>query len=126
MNATRNPTILVVDDDSDLLELMKRGFEREGYHVVARGTPPAKEEVEHIDPALIIMDVGLGDENGAALCHAIKRDGIRTDHHVVLISGHPRELLDMEAGSALADEAVSKPFNMHTLLDLAAYYAPVN
>lgn len=126
MVTPKQPIILVVDDDSDLLRLMKRGFEQKGYTVVARRTAPDKAEVDRIGPSVIFMDVGLGAENGAALCHALKRGGSATGQHVVLISGHPQNILEVEAASALADGCITKPFKMGALTDLATYYAPLN
>jgi CheY-like chemotaxis protein len=122
MNPTERPTILLVDDDEDLLMMMRTSFERAGYNVVARKSAPARDEVEQLGPSVIFMDVELESDNGAALCHALKRGGVNMDQHIILISGHAENTLSQEAMSALADGCISKPFNMISLHELAAFY----
>jgi len=126
MNTTERPTILLVDDDEDLLMMMRTSFERAGYRVVARKSAPAKDEVEQLGPSVIFMDVELQEDNGAALCHAIKRGGDHGDQHIILISGHAENTLSQEAMSALADGCIQKPFNMISLHEMAAFYTRVN
>src|SRR6185436_14321250 len=96
---THPPTIMLVDDDEDLLSLMKTGFQKHGYAVDARTTAPRREDITDGDPAVIIMDIGLEDENGAALCRAIKRDARAIGTPVILISGHDDAELHQEAAS---------------------------
>ena len=106
--------------------MMRTSFERAGYNVVARKSAPAKDEVEQLGPSVIFMDVELESDNGAALCHAIKRGGVNADQHIILISGHAENTLNQEAMSALADGCISKPFNMISLHELAAFYSRPN
>jgi CheY-like chemotaxis protein len=117
------PTILLVDDDQDLLALMTDVLEQHGYRVHARTDAPGNAEIAQIAPALIFMDIGLKNENGAALCHAIKRDAQGIP--VVLISGHDDAQLHQEATAGLADDRLHKPFTAEDLLELAARYAGV-
>jgi CheY-like chemotaxis protein len=122
MNPMERPTILLVDDDEDLLMMMRTSFERAGYNVVARRSAPARDEVEQLGPSVIFMDVELEQDNGAALCHALKRGGVNMDQRIILISGHAENTLSQEALSALADGCITKPFNMLSLHELAAFY----
>ena len=114
---------MLIDDDEDLLALMKASFEHKGYTVDARTTAPRREEILGTRPAVIIMDVSLKGENGAALCHAIKQDPGAGRTPVILISGHDADLLHEEAASGHADGCVTKPFTMQELHDLAALHA---
>jgi DNA-binding response OmpR family regulator len=114
--------ILLVDDDQDLLMLMKAGLETQGYTVLTRTSAPCRSEIEELAPAVVFMDVNLQKDNGAALCSAIKRDGHSAHPPVILISGHGEEELRQEAASSLADGCVMKPFEMHALVDLAEFY----
>ena len=120
---TESPIIMLVDDDEDLLSLMKTGLEERGYRVDARTTAPRKEDITGLNPAVIFMDIGLRDENGAALCRAIKHDARATGTPVILISAHDDALLHQEAASGLADGCLRKPFSMEELHALAAQYA---
>lgn len=123
MELDTTPLILLVDDDQDLLELMSQALKKDGHRVKTMSTAPGHDELERIRPALIFMDVELGEENGAALCHAVKRDAALFGA-VVLISGHPDDLLRTEAAAGGADAFLAKPFSMKALRDWANYYIP--
>lgn len=125
MNSLQKTTIMLVDDDKDLLYMMKQSLEKEGYNVGSRTSAPGKKDIVDTHPAVIFMDVNLSGENGAALCRAIKHDAAASDTPVVLISGDDDDLLHQEAASGHADGCIGKPFRMEELNGLAAYYARV-
>jgi len=118
---TTTPTILLVDDDVDLLQLMKTTLEKDGHHVETLSDAPSHDDLVRLRPGLIFMDVELGTENGAAICHALKHDP-SVGGPVVLISGHADELLRSMADIGGADAFLTKPFNMRALREQAAYY----
>ncbi len=117
-----SPSVLLVDDDQDLLQLMKTGLEDKGYTVHARASAPCRTEMRLMDPAVVFMDVNLPGENGAALCSSIKRDSHSPHPPVILISGVGEGELRASTGSSLADGCLVKPFAMGSLLALAEYY----
>lgn len=121
MENTHSSTILLVDDDQDLLQLMKNTLEKDGHHVETLSTAPSHEDLVRLRPNLVFMDVELGSENGAALCHAVKHDAAAVGA-VVLISGHADDLLRSEAAMGGADAFLAKPFNMQALRDWATFY----
>lgn len=118
------PIIMLVDDDTDLLALLETALLAEGYAVDVRASAPSRQDIAAVDPSLIFLDVGLLEENGAALCRAIKEDFGPT-LPVVLISGHDDDQLHQEAALAHADACLTKPFGHQVVRALAAYYAPV-
>ncbi|MBS1582314.1 MAG: response regulator [Bacteroidetes bacterium] len=119
--AGEHPTVMVVDDDPDLLALMKRTLEKGGFTVAARKGPPDWRDLEETRPAVLFMDIGLGDMDGARVCAAMKRNARIAQLPVILISGEER--LKEEAKECHADGYLSKPFKQQLLLDLAAHYA---
>lgn len=121
MENDHTSTILLVDDDQDLLQLMKNTLERDGHHVETLSTAPSHADLMRLRPNLVFMDVELGGENGAALCRAVKHDAAAVGA-VVLISGHPDDLLRSEAATGGADAFLAKPFNMQALRDWATFY----
>lgn len=123
MDRPSTANILLVDDDQDLLRLMKLTLERDGHRVATLSSAPSRDDIVRLRPHLIFMDVELGNENGAALCSAVKRDALAAGA-VVLISGHGDEQLRSEAMLGGADAFLAKPFNMRALRDWANYYAP--
>ena len=59
------PKILVVDDDPPILELLKFELTSEGFEVItAKNEMEFRAAVEKEEPALIILDIMLGDKNG--------------------------------------------------------------
>ena len=122
METTPRSNILLVDDDQDLLQLMKTTLEKDGHHVETCSTAPSHADLVRLRPNLVFMDVELGKENGAAICYAVKHDAAAVGA-VVLISGHADDLLRSEAEIGGADAFLAKPFNMRALRDWATYYA---
>jgi DNA-binding response OmpR family regulator len=122
MTPTITKPILLVDDDLDLLHLLRSGLENKGYHVLARTNVPCREEFAAMDPALVFMDINLQHENGAALCSAIKRDGHGPHPAVILISGLGEGELRVSTEASRADGWLVKPFAMHSMFALAEYY----
>lgn len=114
--------ILLVDDDPDLLLMMKTGLENQGYDVLARESAPTRGEMSVLDPAVVFMDVNLHQENGAALCSAIKRDSHSQHPPVILISALGEGELRQNTEASRADGCLMKPFAMGSLLALAEYY----
>ena len=122
MDAKKEPTIMVVDDDADLLFMMKAALERDGFKVNARSTPPNWIELGAIDPDLIFMDVNMPPRNGASVCKAIKENMNRTGPAIVLISAHAADQLEKEARISHADAFLTKPFSHAALKQLAHRY----
>lgn len=68
-----NNTILVVDDDVNILALQQILFSREGYHVeVARSGVKALEILNRVIPNVIVMDVMMPGMNGIELCRQLR------------------------------------------------------
>lgn len=84
-SAAAGPTILVVEDNEDLLALLRHALEREGYLVIPT---PSGTELMRVLPtsqaALIVLDVDLPDMDGRDLLAALKRDP-RTLHIPVIV-----------------------------------------
>ena len=125
MNTAAHPTIMLVDDDADLLGLLRSTLEKEGYTIDARTSAPRRQDIADVRPSMIFMDIGLSEENGAALCRAIK-DDFGAALPIILISGMEEGTLKREADSCHADGYISKPVNPRLLLTLARHYTTTN
>jgi CheY-like chemotaxis protein len=110
MDTTVKPTIMVVDDDEDLLSLMVVMLQGLGYRTHTRATPPNWVDLAAVDPAMIFLDVDLARFNGVNICRSIKENLLNRHMPVVLISGHPKEQLEKEARACHADDHLVKPF----------------
>ena len=102
-------TILVVDDDDDVRNLLSRALGAEGFqvHAVADG-PAARAAVAAGGPDLVVLDLGLGSEDGLDVMAEIRRT---SDVPVILLTGRGEEhdrILGLKLG---ADDYLVKPFS---------------
>ncbi len=110
-----NPIVLVVEDDPDLQEYLKEIFRNEMFTVytASKGTEALKN-FDKIQPDLVVLDLGLPDLNGEAVCASIKKDSPKTPVIILTASDDMRKLVSsFERG---ADDYISKPFVTDELL----------
>jgi len=110
-------TILVVEDEEDILELVKYNLEKEGYRVItAQSCKQALQSVKDLMPDLVLLDLMLPGIDGIEVCRQIKGDSaIR--HILVVMLTAKSEVTDIVVGLELgADDYITKPFNPRVLL----------
>jgi two-component system phosphate regulon response regulator PhoB len=109
--------ILVVEDESDLREVLSYNLSQAGHHLrlVARGREAlAAIKVER--PDLVLLDLMLPDMPGTEVCRAIKQDPATREIRVVMVTAKGEEI-DRVVGFELgADDYVVKPFSVRELL----------
>ena len=106
--------ILIVDDDPDVLAIVRTAFARDGYRIeTASSGEEALEKAAAIDPSAIILDVDLPGLSGL---ETLKRLRLRENYiSVVFVSGNSG-VDDIVAGlDAGADDYVTKPFDFAEL-----------
>jgi two-component system alkaline phosphatase synthesis response regulator PhoP len=102
--------ILVVDDDSKIVRLVRTYLERDGFHVVsAANGVAALQAIEQHRPRLAILDLMLPDLDGRAVIRAVRESGSRTPILVLSARGALADRLGgLEDG---ADDYLPKPFS---------------
>ena len=109
--------ILVVEDEKDILELVKYNLEREGYDVLALHS--AEEALKRLSkelPDLIILDLMLPGMDGLETCRLIKQETKTRDIPIIILTAKSEES-DVIVGLQLgADDYVTKPFSPKVLL----------
>src|SRR6476620_7851744 len=112
MNNLIAKKILVVDDDVDLLMLLERLLNKEGFTVETATTLAEAEDINaYFDPHLVLLDINVKGQDGRKLCWQFKNSG--TGVKVIIMSGY-----DFSVGRAVlfgADDLVPKPFNTEYL-----------
>ena len=111
----RMPTILCVDDDPEILEILKEFFTRQGFHVVtATNGVEAMFQVQRCLPKAAILDLFMPRLGGLGALDRIRR--LVPEIVIILISGAPNALeMITEAGVEVAGTFV-KPLNLDQLL----------
>jgi len=101
--------VLVVDDDTDLLDLMTYALRREGYTVLtAQDGAQGLRRFEVDQPDLILLDVTMPKLNGFDVCRRIRQD---SEVPIILLTSRDEEE-DVLRGLQLgADDYVTKPFS---------------
>ena len=108
------PKILVVEDETDVNNLIKTQLEREGYEVSqAFDGPGALQQVERHQPDLVILDWMLPGMDGLTVCREIRRNHLMP---IIMLTARGEEIdrvVGLEVG---ADDYVVKPFGVRELL----------
>lgn len=115
------PSVLVVDDEDVLLEMISLLVESLGYRVVVAANGREALEAlrcEETPPMLVISDVMMPHMSGIALAQAIRADPLLHNLPIVLMSAAGRA-----PQAHLADHFVLKPFDLHHLEQLVEQYA---
>jgi DNA-binding response OmpR family regulator len=108
--------ILIVEDDHDILNLIKDLLEDNGFEVTALDyTGSISDSINQYQPGLIILDFLLPGVNGGELCHEIKSQPATAYLPVIMLSGFPRVLESL--GNYGADLFIAKPFGINELLN---------
>jgi two-component system alkaline phosphatase synthesis response regulator PhoP len=109
--------VLVVDDEEDLLELMRYNLGKEGYQVrcVATGESAIQEAKSYL-PDLVLLDLMLPAVDGLAVCKILKSDPLTQHIPIVMVTAKTEEA-DVVTGLELgADDYITKPFSPRVLL----------
>ncbi len=107
--------ILIIDDDVDLLMLLERRLDKEGFCIeTAASLIEAEEIVASFEPQVILLDINVRGEDGRKLCWKLKMQDGLSQVKVILMSGY-----DYSTSRAIifgADDLVPKPLNIDFLL----------
>lgn len=121
--AKNGKKILVVDDESSILEVIQMMLEDAGFRVETT-TKDGEYVVQSIQkemPDLIILDVLLSGQDGRTICKKLKSQDKTKGIPVIMISAHvDAEKAVKECG---AQDFIAKPFDMNELIEKAAKYA---
>jgi len=111
------PTILIVEDELDLQQILAYNLEHAGYAVRVAGTGrEALRLAQDEPPQLVLLDLKLPDMPGTQICKQLKEDPRTQAVPVVMLTARGEEsdrVLGFELG---ADDYVVKPFSVRELL----------
>ncbi len=112
-----NESIMLVEDEESIVELVRYNLSREGYTVhVAMSGEDALTLVRTANPALILLDIMLPEIDGIEVCRRLRRDERTMATPVIMLTARGEEsdiISGLEAG---ADDYVTKPFSPRVLM----------
>lgn len=120
MNLDTIKTVLVVDDDVAILEVMKIVLEEEGIAVLTDTGDQAVPLAEQHRPDLLLLDIWMRGLDGREISRLLKSHPQLNDIPIVLMSAHNHEQSVVE--EAQADDFIEKPFDIDAMLEMVKKY----
>ncbi len=109
--------ILCVDDEPDILEILKYNLTNEGYNIsTAADGKSAIELAYNISPNLIIMDVMMPNMDGIEACEKLRSDDKFNDTIIMFLTARGEDYSHVAAYDAGADDYVTKPVKPKVLV----------
>ncbi|MFI5953554.1 response regulator transcription factor [Cryptosporangium sp. NPDC051539] len=110
-------TVLIADDDPDILALVTFKVKQAGYHLItATDGAAALAAARETTPDLCVLDVSMPRMSGLEVCRELRKDEATAKVPVLLLTARAQEA-DIEAGFDVgADDYVVKPFSPRELV----------
>jgi len=107
-----NETILLIEDEKNIVELVKYNLEQEGFRVISASRGRAGLETAQKErPALVVLDLMLPELSGMEICKILKHDPRTKKIPIIMLTAKGTES-DKVAGLELgADDYITKPFS---------------
>lgn len=106
----KKQTILLADDDKDILEFLKYNLEKEGYRVyTAKNGKRAVEKSKSVNPDLIVLDLMMPVMDGFEACKLIREEETLKDSLIVFLTAREEETAQIKGFNTGADDYIIKP-----------------
>jgi DNA-binding response OmpR family regulator len=109
--------LLIVEDNTELLELLRLGLKQAGFSVsTAANGLEALKKARSISPDVIVLDLILPELDGFAVCEALKRADETAKIPIIMLTGLTSEFTRFAGIESGADEYLTKPVSPDQLL----------
>lgn len=110
-------TVLVVDDDAAIREMIRMALESKGYDVLeATDAIDARHQMEACPADIMLLDWMMPGQSGYDFTRSLRRNSAATDISIIMLTARDREDERIAALEAGADDYISKPFSVRELL----------
>ena len=110
-------TILIVDDEPDIIEILRYNLEKEGYKTYsATNGLDAVAKAESILPDLILLDVMLPDMDGIQTCETIRSKPELRDTLIAFLTARSEDYSEIAGFQAGANDYITKPIRPKVLI----------
>jgi two-component system alkaline phosphatase synthesis response regulator PhoP len=117
MENYKGHTILIIDDEPDILEFLSYNLKKEGYKVFTAAN--GEEGVlltQQIQPSLIILDVMMPKMDGIEVCQVIRKDLHLNQPIITFLTSRAEDYAQIAGFEAGADDYITKPIRPRLLL----------
>lgn len=115
-HTTMHPTILVVDDEKDILELLTYNLEKEGYRVLTARNGKEALKLARQNPELVVLDIMMPELDGWEVCKAIRKDPATSKIPIIILTARDSEVDEVVGLELGADDYITKPVKVRTFL----------
>ena len=113
---TKKHRILIVDDDKDILELLKYNLDKEGYEVyVEREARRSMNIANRIRPDLIILDIMMPELSGLEICSMLREQEYFRETFIFFLTAKSERYLQLEAFQRGGDDYIEKITGLRAL-----------
>lgn len=109
--------ILIVDDEPDILEILKLNLQSEGYKVsTAENGKKALKKVDKINPDLIVLDLMMPIMDGIETCERLRLDSRYKNTLIIFLTARSEDYSQIAALDVGADDYITKPVKPRVFL----------
>lgn len=112
----QNQRILVVDDEQDLLEILKFNLETEGYEVATASSAEEALEMDIASFDMLLLDVMMGGMSGFAMARKLKDNPTTVNVPIIFLTARDTENDTVTGFNLGADDYISKPFSLREVM----------
>lgn len=110
------PTVLLVDDEKDILELLKYNLRKEGMHVITASDGKAALSLMASKPDLVVLDVMMPEMDGWDVCKAIRKNPDSAATPIIFLTAKDDEIDEVVGLELGADDYITKPVKVRTFI----------
>lgn len=112
-----NETIVLVDDEQDILDFVGYNLEKEGYSVyTANNGMKGVELVKRVKPELVLLDIMMPTMDGIEACQIIRESELLHQPIISFLTSRSEEYSQLAGFSAGADDYITKPIRPRVLV----------
>lgn len=117
MGNKQNLKVLVVDDESDILELLEYNLKKEGYEVkTANDGRKAVEMAKNFQPQLVLLDIMMPHQDGVETCRQLRDAPETANSFIIFLTARSEEYSEVAAFENGADDYITKPIKPRALM----------
>lgn len=117
-------TVLVIDDDPLIVELLQVALEAQGYTVLSALGSAALKLAHEVRPDVVLLDIAMPGMDGVEMSRRLRADPATADIPLIVISAQDRLL--STSSTMPVDDRLSKPFDLARLYDVVAHWTQSN